>query len=210
MSMTKSAYTKPCEICGATFERPRYANGKMQNSIEWANRSWCSPKCHTEVRYRKYHAVYDGYKTAYQHPPCTHCGKPVGPREGEIRRAWRARVTCSAACRDARRRMSKGNPGTLQRGRSGKRSERKKLANDGYVFDGKFPTPARMKSGWVSVTGPDTGKVITSFVPPRATRCPTTLAALASAVRAHPDLGTALLGELTDSWARQDAAAYHR
>lgn len=205
MSMTRSTYTKPCEICGATFERPRYANGKMQNSIEWANRSWCSPKCHTEVRYRKYHAVYDGYKTAYQHPPCTHCGKPVVAREGEIRRAWRARVTCSAACRDARRRMSKGNPGTLQRGRSGKRSERKKLANDGYVFDGRFPTPPGV-TRWVSVSGPDTGAIAVTphntVTVGRATR-----RAIRAAVRDHPDLRDALLGDLTDSWGKREPAA---
>lgn len=239
--------TKTCEACGRTYERPRYANGKLQSSGQWLRRKFCSHECQNEAQskhathktceacgieyprkrqkngklqssaqWRKRVACSDACnrqlrkkptepkpkRALKEHAPCERCAAPVLRRSGERNGHWHSRKYCSVECGQA---AAADHRRKLARERRAQRFAPKR-----YVFDGKFPTPVTLKGVWQSVSGPDTGKVVTSFVPSRAARCPKTLAALASAIQAHPDLGTALLGELTDSWARQDAAAYHR
>jgi hypothetical protein len=75
------------------------------------------------------------------------------------------------------------------------------MAPEGYVFNGRFPT---VKSAWVTVTGPDVSTPAKHAC--RGLRSPRTLAMLRAALRDHPDLGAALTGHLSDSWAQQDNA----
>lgn len=195
----QATYTKTCEHCGRTYERKRHANGCLENSRQWATRRACGSECGNEIRKRTLAKRREHLHQNYEHPPCTQCDGPVERRPDEAYKRYRQRLTCSLACRAtamARPGLERNTTG-LKRGSTG-RKRKAKLANDGYVFNGKFPTPASIRSSWVTVTGPDTG--CTAKPPSRATRSPTTLAALQSAVLAHPDLGTALIGELSDSW----------
>ena len=198
----RATYTKTCEACGQTYERIRYANGCLQNSTQWNKRRACTPACGNELRKRTYAQRRQQALGNFKHPPCTHCGKPIERQNQESIKRWRRRLTCSAACLAARRGQGGNSAGNIQKEaaaqRKTEREERKKLAPTGYVFDGRFPTPATIGAAWESVTGPDVGSK--AATPSRGVRSPRTLAMLRAALRDHPDLGTALAGNHTDAW----------
>ncbi len=195
---TRATFTKVCEACGITFQRKRYGDDRLENSVAWRARRACSQPCGNELRKR----TYAQRREAHQHPPCPICDGPVVRRSTESSQRWRVRKTCSATCRRAamgRGKEPRSAPRVLK--------QRVSPAREGHVFDGRFPTPRGVTS-WQSVSGPDTGVIATTphnGVP----RSAQTVAMLRAAVRAHPDLGNALLGALSDSWVQQDAATYH-
>ena len=204
---TRATYTKTCEHCHITYERKRHANGCLENITQWKKRRACGPACGNELRKKTYAARREQHLIDYQHPPCTHCAGPVPKNPGEKYKRWRERRTCSSACSMAAMSSAnpRGTPANLTRG--GRPRNRQKLANAGYVFNGRFPTPPGVTK-WQSVFGPDTG-VIATTPNNTVTKSAQTVAMLRSAISAHPDLGIALLGHLSDSWVQQDAATYH-
>lgn len=203
---TRATFTKVCEHCGITYERKRHANGCLENITQWKTRRACGPTCGNELRKKTYATRRAKLHAEYDHPPCTQCGKPVTKHPTEKYKRWRERKTCSHACRMNAMATAnpKGNPSTLMRG--SKPGRRKKLASDGYVFNGRFPTPATLKSAWQTVSGPDTG-VHATLKRNGVTRSPRTMRMLANAFGQHPDLLAAFAGYLSDSWVQQDAAS---
>jgi len=203
-------FKKRCPICHGTFERR--AN---ESATNYRRRKTCSNDCRRAKESRT-----KGQAHVFHLRACKQCHKPMPKAKWESAAQYLERKYCSRECMaDGQRGNKRASDAADARGRkvrrereaarrAAKRGERQKLANDGYVFDGKFPTPKGV-TAWTPVSGPDTGVIVTTFTRSRATRCPTTLAALRSAISAHPDLGTALLGHLSDSWVQQDAATYH-
>jgi hypothetical protein len=203
-------FTKTCATCGGTFERR-----ENESATNYRRRKTCSQDCR-----RAKESETKGQAHVFHLRACTMCGTSMPKARWESASQYLERKYCSRECMgDAQRGNKRASEAADRRGRAvrrdreaarriAKRAERQKLANDGYVFNGRFPTP-RGVTTWVPVSGPDTGVIVTAFAPSRATRCPTTLAALRSAMSAHPDLGAALLGHLTDSWVQQDAASYN-
>jgi hypothetical protein len=211
---TAPARQEPCAACGGPVHR---RPGELRQA--WRARRTCSPTCTTKLR--SLNAKKNGLHNDFQerpHPPCKQCGGPVERREGEGHDPWHRRLTCSEACRReriraaalvqvnrvapprpqfaAKRRPAKGRPARAPRA-----VERAEPIERRKAFE-RFPDPAGLRPAWVSVTGPDVGPPQTSHqgAGVNRLRSPEALEALASAVQAHPDFGTALTGALVDSW----------
>lgn len=194
---TKYETTKTCQACGTEFQRKRHNNGRIESSTQWRKRTACSVDCANALRRQP--KPERTRKPPKQHPPCARCDANVERRAGETASMWHKRKYCSTACANA---AVAEHRAKLARDRRIAR-----LAPARYVFDGRFPTPATLRSSWVTVTGPDTGRA-PSFRNNTVNKRPETHAALRAAVLAHPDLATALAGLLSDSWVQQDAATY--
>ena len=185
---------RTCIVCGYTFTRR--ANEKATN---YTRRKTCGdPHCHATASnsFRTRAPLDPG-----THKPCVICGGTVPARSGEKPFRYHRRTTCSEDCRRslislARQKLTPEEARSHEAARKRAwRANRQKIAPAGYKWNGRFPTPAGLKPDWTSVTGP-------ALPPVAATRAPrsTPPADLPRALRAHPELLTALAGDLTDSW----------
>jgi hypothetical protein len=192
---TNDEHTKTCECCGKAFHRGRHPSGKIRSLTAWQRQTACSRECASRLRANT--VPPKPKRTPKAHAPCQRCGNPVERREGERNGHWHTRKYCTVACGQA---ASADHRRKLARERRAMRFAPKR-----YVFDGRFPTPAGVRT-WRSVSGPDTGVVVTA--PNNAvTRSARTLRMLRAAVSDHPDLALAFMGALSDSWVQQDNAA---
>ena len=174
-----AAEQNACIACGKTTG-PDY-RGRARKTCSSACRISLMDHARAHQRLNKF--------SDFTHAPCAKCGAAVLHREGEKPSQWLRRRTCSAKC-----------AGHVSSVIPKARAERQKLAPAGHTFDGRFPTPATLKSAWVPITGPDTG-VAVDFERNGVTRSPRTLAMLRAALLGHPDLAEAFAGALNDSWA---------
>jgi hypothetical protein len=193
--------TKTCPRCGRTHTRRTLPNGKPEKNANWLLRVYCSVECAKKDA---------GAKARVNTPPapCVNCGGPIPRKPNEPGAKWRKRQTCSPEClaavkaengrassrKNRRRTPEEVREASRQRSRA-RRRKLARLAPAGHKWNGKFPTPAGIKSTWASVTGPALAPVIATRGAPS-----TPPAGLTEVLQAHPDLATALAGELTDSW----------
>ena len=166
--------SKPCDHCGNPITKSLREGPKR-----FAARTYCSRACTNESQITIPLAPI----------PCGTCGNTITRDPKNTRWQHSQRKFCSRAC-------------ASRAGHDKRRTPR--LAREGHVFGGKFPTPARVTK-WIPVAGPDTG-VHVSFERNGVTRSPLTMRMLRAAVQDHPDLGTALAGILSDAWVQQDSA----
>jgi hypothetical protein len=84
----------PCRVCGKDVVRK-----PKQSFTDWSKQLTCSPECRLELTVDSMAAIQgDPVAARKPHPPCVICDGPVLRKEGELRKVWRNRKTCSPEC----------------------------------------------------------------------------------------------------------------